>query len=118
MVREAARIGLREVYVHPLLDGRDVPETSALLYLEKLEGVLAEYDGKDGRRYRIASGGGRMVTTMDRYEANWRIVERGWNAHVHGTGPCLPIREGGCRDLPDGGPGDDRPVPPGFRHRR
>ncbi len=25
-----------------------------------------------------------MVTTMDRYEADWRIVERGWNAHVHG----------------------------------
>ena len=25
-----------------------------------------------------------MVTTMDRYEADWSVVERGWNAHVHG----------------------------------
>ncbi len=84
LVREAARLGIREVYVHPLLDGRDVPETSALLYVERLEGMLAEHDGREGRRYRIASGGGRMVTTMDRYGADWRIVERGWNAHVHG----------------------------------
>lgn len=84
LIREAARIGISEVYVHPLLDGRDVPETSALLYVDRLEALLAEYDGKAGRRYRIASGGGRMVTTMDRYEADWRIVERGWNAHVHG----------------------------------
>jgi 2,3-bisphosphoglycerate-independent phosphoglycerate mutase len=27
-----------------------------------------------------------MVTTMDRYEADWSVVERGWNAHVHGEG--------------------------------
>jgi 2,3-bisphosphoglycerate-independent phosphoglycerate mutase len=84
LIREAARVGIREVYVHPLLDGRDVPETSALTYLDRLEELLREYDGRGGRRYRIASGGGRMVTTMDRYEADWRIVERGWNAHVHG----------------------------------
>jgi 2,3-bisphosphoglycerate-independent phosphoglycerate mutase len=84
LIREAARIGIREVYVHPLLDGRDVPETSALIYVDQLESLLRKYDGQEKRRYRIASGGGRMVTTMDRYEADWRIVERGWNAHVHG----------------------------------
>ena len=38
-----------------------------------------------GLDYRIASGGGRMVTTMDRYEADWNIVKRGWEAHVLGT---------------------------------
>jgi 2,3-bisphosphoglycerate-independent phosphoglycerate mutase len=86
VIREAARAGVRELYVHPLLDGRDVPETSALEYIDPLEAVLAELDGKDGRRFKIASGGGRMVTTMDRYGADWRIVERGWNAHVHGQG--------------------------------
>lgn len=85
LIREAARAGVRELYVHPLLDGRDVPETSALIYLEQLEGVLSAFDGATGR-YRIASGGGRMVTTMDRYQADWRIVERGWKAHVHGIG--------------------------------
>jgi len=84
LVREAARVGIQTVYVHPLLDGRDVPETSALVYIDRLESVLAEFDGHDGRRFKIASGGGRMITTMDRYQADWRIVERGWNAHVHG----------------------------------
>jgi 2,3-bisphosphoglycerate-independent phosphoglycerate mutase len=86
LIRRAAGMGLRELRVHVLLDGRDVGETSALLYVDRLEAILGEFDGRDGRRYRIASGGGRMVTTMDRYEADWRIVERGWNGHVHGRG--------------------------------
>jgi 2,3-bisphosphoglycerate-independent phosphoglycerate mutase len=86
MILRAAGAGIREVFVHPLLDGRDVPATSALLYIDRLESLLAHFHGKDGRTYRVASGGGRMVTTMDRYEADWRIVERGWNAHVHGQG--------------------------------
>jgi 2,3-bisphosphoglycerate-independent phosphoglycerate mutase len=84
MVTRAFQDGVRRVFVHVLLDGRDVPETSALIYVDRLEKLLAQYHGRDGRIYRIASGGGRMTTTMDRYEADWRIVERGWNAHVHG----------------------------------
>ena len=27
-----------------------------------------------------------MVITMDRYEAEWEMVERGWQHHVHGEG--------------------------------
>jgi 2,3-bisphosphoglycerate-independent phosphoglycerate mutase len=84
LLGRAAREGIRKVFVHTLLDGRDVAETSALVYVERLEKVLADLNGSPDRRYRIASGGGRMVTTMDRYEADWSIVERGWNAHVHG----------------------------------
>ncbi len=80
MIREAGRRGVKRIFVHPLLDGRDVPETSALTYVDRIELVLAEVGGK------IASGGGRMVTTMDRYEADWQIVKRGWDAHVHGLG--------------------------------
>ncbi len=76
--------GVRQVYIHPLLDGRDVPKTSAHIYLEQLEAALGPIDGKADRRYRIASGGGRMKTTMDRYEADWSIVERGWKTHVLG----------------------------------
>ncbi|MGM0681910.1 MAG: 2,3-bisphosphoglycerate-independent phosphoglycerate mutase, partial [Thermodesulfobacteriota bacterium] len=34
----------------------------------------------------IASGGGRMAVTMDRYNADWSVVERGWKAHVLGEG--------------------------------
>jgi 2,3-bisphosphoglycerate-independent phosphoglycerate mutase len=86
MITRAAEAGIRRVFVHALLDGRDVPETSALLYLERIEACLARFNGSDGRTYQVASGGGRMVTTMDRYEADWRIVERGWKAHVHGEG--------------------------------
>ncbi len=76
--------GVRRLRVHALLDGRDVPETSALLYVDRLEKFLADFV-RDGFDYRIASGGGRMVTTMDRYEADWSIVKRGWEAHVLGS---------------------------------
>jgi 2,3-bisphosphoglycerate-independent phosphoglycerate mutase len=94
LIDEAFRAGLPRVCVHPLLDGRDVPQTSALIYVDRLEEKLRGFDGRDGKRYRIASGGGRMVTTMDRYEADWMIVERGYNAHVHGVGrPFTSARE-------------------------
>ncbi len=86
LVREAAKLGIREVYIHPLTDGRDVTDGTAIDFVRALEATLAEFDRPEGHRYRIASGGGRMFVTMDRYGADWRIVERGWNAHVHGQG--------------------------------
>ncbi|MBN2160394.1 MAG: 2,3-bisphosphoglycerate-independent phosphoglycerate mutase [Spirochaetes bacterium] len=76
--------GVKKARLHILLDGRDVPETSALVYVSALEERLAAHRDA-GRDYRIASGGGRMVTTMDRYEADWSIVKRGWEAHVLGS---------------------------------
>ena len=84
LLRRAADDGVQRARVHVLLDGRDVPETSALQYVDALERVLAELS-RGGRDYRIASGGGRMTTTMDRYNSDWRIVERGWQAHVLGA---------------------------------
>jgi 2,3-bisphosphoglycerate-independent phosphoglycerate mutase len=93
LLQRCAEEGLPRVRVHVLLDGRDVPETSALSYVDALERVLAECS-RGGRDYRIASGGGRMMTTMDRYNADWRIVERGWQAHVLGTArPFRSARE-------------------------
>ena len=77
---------VKKVRVHVLLDGRDVPETSALDYVDALEELLETINRKEGRDYRIASGGGRMIVTMDRYEAEWGMVERGWQTHVHGKG--------------------------------
>ncbi|MEM7409476.1 MAG: 2,3-bisphosphoglycerate-independent phosphoglycerate mutase [Myxococcota bacterium] len=74
------------VRIHALLDGRDVPERSALGYLDALEELLETLRRKPNRDYRIASGGGRMLVTMDRYGADWRIVERGWQTHVRGEG--------------------------------
>ena len=73
------------VRVHVLADGRDVGERSVLGYLEPLEDRLLAFRNR-GLDYCVASGGGRMVTTMDRYNANWAVVEKGWKAHVLGEG--------------------------------
>jgi len=77
--------GIGRVRCHILTDGRDVGERSALGYIQQLEAKLSECN-KEGRDYRIASGGGRMYVTMDRYDADWPMVERGWKAHVLGEG--------------------------------
>ena len=82
MIEQANKEGVEKIRIHALLDGRDVPETSALDYIDPFEEYLAAF-GKD---YRIASGGGRMVITMDRYGANWDMVRKGWETHVAGKG--------------------------------
>lgn len=78
-VRKVSRVRL-----HILLDGRDVGEKSALSYIRPIEELLKSINDENGFDYKIASGGGRMITTMDRYQADWSIVERGWKAHVLG----------------------------------
>jgi 2,3-bisphosphoglycerate-independent phosphoglycerate mutase len=83
LVKKCKELGVLEVRIHILLDGRDVPEKSAEIYIEQLENFLKELD-PTGKHYGIASGGGRMVITMDRYEANWKMVELGWKTHVKG----------------------------------
>ena len=85
LLRHAKAEGVKRAYCHILLDGRDVPATSALEYVAQLEEVLSELR-TDGCDYRIASGGGRMKITMDRYEANWQMVADGWKTHVQGIG--------------------------------
>ncbi|HUJ58930.1 MAG TPA: 2,3-bisphosphoglycerate-independent phosphoglycerate mutase [Kofleriaceae bacterium] len=77
----AARAGCKKLYVHALLDGRDVPPTSALEYVDRVERYLGKLRA-NGVEARIVSGGGRMQITMDRYEADWSMVERGWHTHV------------------------------------
>jgi 2,3-bisphosphoglycerate-independent phosphoglycerate mutase len=85
LLEQAAREGVERARVHTLLDGRDVPGRSALTYIDQLESVL-ESLRKAGHDYLIASGGGRMKITMDRYEADWGMVERGWDTHVRARG--------------------------------
>lgn len=85
MIEQANKQGVKKIRVHALLDGRDVPETSALEYIDPFEDYLAGLN-TNGRDYRIASGGGRMVITMDRYNANWDMVRKGWETHVKGEG--------------------------------
>jgi 2,3-bisphosphoglycerate-independent phosphoglycerate mutase len=85
LLKAAKVAGVKTVRVHALLDGRDVPPTSALEYIEQIEAVLKELS-TGGHDYAIASGGGRQVVTMDRYEANWGMVELGWKTHFKGEG--------------------------------
>ena len=85
MIERAKTEGIRMVRIHALLDGRDVPETSALDYVLPFEEFLAGLNDASFDA-RIASGGGRQYITMDRYDANWPMVERGWRTHVLGEG--------------------------------
>ena len=85
LVEQAKNEGVACARVHILLDGRDVGETSALDYVLPFEEFLGGLRD-DSFDVMIASGGGRMNITMDRYEANWAMVEAGWKTHVLGEG--------------------------------
>ena len=89
MVVQAKAEGVKRVRIHALLDGRDVGELSALDYFDPFEEFLADLHD-DTFDARIASGGGRMVITMDRYNANWDMVKLGWQTHVLGEGRTFP----------------------------
>ncbi len=118
LIRRARQEGLPRLYVHALLDGRDVPDRTALVHIERLEALLAEVRDQDGRDYRIASGGGRMVVTMDRYEADWNIVARGWSAHVHGEAEGFPSAAAAVEHFRAREPGLSDQVLPAFTVRQ
>jgi len=84
MIVQAKKENVRRVRIHVLFDGRDVGETSALEYLDPFENFLRE-NSDSNFDARIGSGGGRMWITMDRYGADWSMVDRGWKTHVLGT---------------------------------
>ncbi len=86
MIVEAKKEGVKKVRVHALLDGRDVGEMSALDYFDPFASFLKDLSSDGTFDARIASGGGRMVITMDRYNANWDMVRKGWETHVLGEG--------------------------------
>ena len=90
MVAEAKKEGVKKVRVHALLDGRDVGEMSALDYFDPFAEYLAELSADGTFDACIASGGGRMVITMDRYNADWDMVRKGWETHVLGEGRMFP----------------------------
>jgi 2,3-bisphosphoglycerate-independent phosphoglycerate mutase len=85
LIERAASDGVPRLRLHVLTDGRDVPARSALTWIEPLEARLAEHRAA-GRDFDVGSGGGRMWITMDRYQADWDMVARGWRCHVHGVG--------------------------------
>lgn len=104
LLRHARQQNIARVYCHVLLDGRDVPATSALDYVDQLENVLTELSDAE-HEYKIASGGGRMVITMDRYEANWGMVEKGWRTHVQAEGRQFPSARAAIETYREENPG-------------
>ncbi|MBQ9993805.1 MAG: 2,3-bisphosphoglycerate-independent phosphoglycerate mutase, partial [Clostridia bacterium] len=79
LVEMAKRFGLEKVYVHALLDGRDVPPASGAGFVAQLRDKLAEI------------GVGQIATTMGRYYAmdrdnRWERVEKAYAAIVYGEG--------------------------------
>jgi len=111
MIEEAKKAGVKRVRIHVLLDGRDVPETSALDYIDPFEAFLAGLNN-GGFDARIASGGGRMVITMDRYNANWDMVRKGWEIHVHGNGDMFKTAHEAVETLRERTRAIDQDLPP------
>ena len=83
MTVQAQKEGIEHIRVHALIDGRDVPPQSEPKFIQRFENLVHELGDPD---YRIASGGGRMVITCDRYGNDWGMVEKGWRTHVLGEG--------------------------------
>lgn len=83
MLERAQKDGVKRIRIHALIDGRDVPPHSEPKYIQRLEKFIHNLGDPD---YKIASGGGRMVITCDRYENDWSMVEKGWHTHVLGEG--------------------------------
>lgn len=113
MLQRAAAEGVTKARVHVLTDGRDVPGRSALTYIDALEAVLQPLRDA-GHDFRIGSGGGRMHMTMDRYEADWAMVERGWQTHVHGEGRRFASARQAIETLYEENPTLDDQYLPGF----
>lgn len=112
LIRRLADEGVLKIRLHPLADGRDVDPVTYHLYIEELEKVLEEVNNK-GCDARIASGGGRMVITMDRYNANWSMVQAGWRTHVLGEGEGYKTAREAIDDLRSKNPGiTDQDLPP------
>ena len=84
MITRAYQEGIKRIRVHCVFDGRDVAPYSEPKYIRRLEKFFAKFPGAD---FRIATGGGRMVMTADRYGNDWSMVKLGWDAMVHGQAP-------------------------------
>ncbi|KAG0457719.1 hypothetical protein HPP92_022598 [Vanilla planifolia] len=86
LLQGANEHGARRIRVHVLTDGRDVIDGTSVGFAETLENDLSKLREK-GIDALIASGGGRMYVTMDRYENDWEVVKRGWDAQILGEAP-------------------------------
>ena len=111
LMQKAAEQGVRECCIHILLDGRDVAARSALTYVEQTEQLITQLNDQYQANFRIASGGGRMEITMDRYEADWPMVQQGYNCHTHGIGSQFTSAGEAVQALYDSSGKDDQYLP-------
>lgn len=111
LLKEAKNEGVKKCFVHILLDGRDVPSDSALKYVDILEDAMKNLND-DNFTSAIASGGGRMVITMDRYQADWNMVKKGWDTHVHGEGKLFKSATEAITTYRNEGCDSDQYLPP------
>ena len=85
----AKKAGVKNVYVHAIMDGRDVPPDSGLGFIKELESKMAEI------------GVGEIATVTGRYYAmdrdnRWDRVEKAYAAMVYGegnTGSAVEVME-------------------------
>lgn len=84
MLVQLKKEGVKRVALHALSDGRDVGATTADLYIQDIENTMSSLNDETFDSF-IASGGGRMLVTMDRYDADWEMVRVGWQTHVLGV---------------------------------
>ncbi len=80
LLKMAKEQGIKNVFVHCFLDGRDVPPSSGKGYVEQLQAKCQEL------------GVGRIATVMGRYYAmdrdkRWDRVQRAYDAIANGEGP-------------------------------
>ena len=83
LLQMAKRMGVAKVFVHCLMDGRDVPPTSGKGFVEELQAKMQQI------------GVGRIATVMGRYYAmdrdnRWERVEKAYAAMVYGEGVQTP----------------------------
>ena len=76
----AKSFGIKNVYVHAFLDGRDTPPKSALTYIKRLEAFITKEDG-----IKIATIMGRYYA-MDR-DRRWDRIHKAYDAIVQASGP-------------------------------
>ena len=92
IVELAKRRGLKDVYIHALLDGRDVPPSSGKDYVQECADKLKEI------------GVGKIATVMGRYYAmdrdnRWDRVEKAYAAMVYGEGDVYKRQPGSYRPV-------------------
>ena len=99
LLEMAKREGVKEVYVHCFMDGRDTAPTSGITFVEALQNKMKEL------------GVGRIATIMGRYYAmdrdnRWERIEKAYNALTKGEGvladdPAAALRESYKNDVTD-----------------